>query len=168
MLPVRRHDLKFRCDAIACPGNCQGQPLNKIYDAYLYSADYTSSVQQSAPHISTFKSRLKTMKFFVSLLSILGPAVVGVMGASVRDIPVLSDYDKLFQLCEGGGENSVSSSHTILPLTYLYISQYVGVRYQNNKYVTYNFGDCYPYRLLNGNLAEMAVFCKAATCYNNP
>ena len=108
------------------------------------------------------------MKFFVSLLSILAPAVVGVMGASVRDIPVLSNYDKLFQLCEGGGENSVSSSHTILPPTYLYISQYVGVRYQNNQYKTYNFDQCYPYELPNGDLAQMAVFCKAATCYSNP
>ena len=110
------------------------------------------------------------MKFFVSLLSILAPAVVGVMGSSIGNIPVDVDkeYPKLLKLCQDAGANSVSSSHAILPITNLYISQYVGVLYQNDEYKTYNFGDCYPYQLANGNLAEMAVFCKATTCNSNP
>ena len=110
------------------------------------------------------------MQFFVSLLSVLTPAVVGVMGASIGNIPVDVDkeYPKLLKLCQDAGAKSVSSSHTILPITNLYISQYVGVLYQNDEYKTYNFGDCYPYQLSNGNLAEMAVFCKTTTCNSNP
>ena len=104
------------------------------------------------------------MKFFASLLSIIAPAVVGVMGASIGNIPIDVVTAKLLKLCEDAGADSVSSSHPIFPLTYPYISQYVGVLYQNNQYVTYNFGQCYPYQLLNGNIAEVAVFCKAATC----
>ncbi|EDR00327.1 uncharacterized protein LACBIDRAFT_334268 [Laccaria bicolor S238N-H82] len=96
-----------------------------------------------------------TMKFFVSLLSILSPAVVGVMGALIGPLNIppdaLSEYFKLFKLCEDAGANS-----------------YVGVLYQNDQYVTYKFGQCYPYQLSNGNLAKMAVFCKSSTCNNNP
>lgn len=95
------------------------------------------------------------MKFFVSLLSILSPAVVGVMGALIGPLNIppdaLSEYFKLFKLCEDAGANS-----------------YVGVLYQNDQYVTYKFGQCYPYQLSNGNLAKMAVFCKSSTCNNNP
>jgi hypothetical protein len=55
--------------------------LNKIYDAYLYNF-------LRSKHTPTFKSKLDAMKVFVSLLAILAPAVVGVMGALVRDIPL--------------------------------------------------------------------------------
>ncbi|KIK05313.1 hypothetical protein K443DRAFT_360555 [Laccaria amethystina LaAM-08-1] len=91
------------------------------------------------------------MKVFVSLLAILAPAVVGVMGALVRDIPVVSESAKLLKLCQDGGANS-----------------YVGVLYQKGQSVTYNFNQCYPYQLAKDNLAKMAVFCKATTCFSNP
>ncbi|TFK32213.1 hypothetical protein BDQ12DRAFT_728870 [Crucibulum laeve] len=63
----------------------------------------------------------------------------------------ISDYLYLLHLCENGGPNA-----------------YVGVRYQGiNNYRTFNFGECYPYKI-DENLAEQAVFCKTVTCYNNP
>ncbi|KDR77816.1 hypothetical protein GALMADRAFT_1326777 [Galerina marginata CBS 339.88] len=67
-------------------------------------------------------------------------------------LDLVPDYFKLFKLCNNGGDNS-----------------YVGVLYQDGSYVTYNFGQCYPYELSDGTtLAKMAVFCKTSTCFNNP
>jgi hypothetical protein len=44
--------------------------------------------------------------------------------------------------------------------------QYVAVLYANTPdFVTYEKKQCYPYTL-NGNLAQMAVFCEEVTCYN--
>ncbi|KAH7397766.1 hypothetical protein BKA64DRAFT_47275 [Cadophora sp. MPI-SDFR-AT-0126] len=46
---------------------------------------------------------------------------------------------------------------------------YVAVRYEDvASPVTYDFNECYPYELAGGELAQVAVFCKSATCYNNP
>ncbi|KAG4440492.1 hypothetical protein IFR05_004027 [Cadophora sp. M221] len=44
----------------------------------------------------------------------------------------------------------------------------IGLKYEGISLpVSFDFGECYPYELLAG-LAQVAVFCKAATCYNNP
>lgn len=100
---------------------------------------------------------------FSTILPILITA--GLISAQV---PVLSEYDKLFKLCEDGGANSVSdiAFNKLIILDSL-PQKYVGVQYANGYTTTFQFGKCYPYSI-NGVLAQMAVFCKAATCYNNP
>ncbi|CAA7266134.1 unnamed protein product [Cyclocybe aegerita] len=86
-------------------------------------------------------------KFFHPLTLLLA-AASAVFGAPQNIDPI--EYFKLLYLCEDGGPNT-----------------YVAVRYQGNQYTTFEYNQCYPYEI-SGNLAEMAVFCKSATCYNNP
>ncbi|KAH9480034.1 hypothetical protein JR316_0006631 [Psilocybe cubensis] len=62
----------------------------------------------------------------------------------------LAEYTKLFALCENGGSET-----------------YVGVRFGDDYYTTFDYNACYPYKI-NGKVASQAVFCKASTCYNNP
>lgn len=51
----------------------------------------------------------------------------------------------------------------------LILRKYVAVRYETvASPVTYDFNECYPYQLPAGELAQVAVFCKSTTCYNNP
>lgn len=45
--------------------------------------------------------------------------------------------------------------------------KYVGVKYKDGYTTTFEFGQCYPYSI-GGSVAQMAVFCKSVTCYNNP
>ncbi|KAF9034315.1 hypothetical protein BJ165DRAFT_1512903 [Panaeolus papilionaceus] len=86
---------------------------------------------------------MKLSLTFLATLAVLSSPVMG-------QIPVLSEYQKLWNLCVAGGDNT-----------------YVGVRYAGGNYKTFAFNECYPYEV-SGNLAEMAVFCKSVTCYNNP
>jgi len=82
------------------------------------------------------------MKFSLSILSLA--TVTGVSA-------VLTEYVKLLNLCKNGGSNS-----------------YVGVEYESGFTTTYDYNQCYPYSINNGDLAQMAVFCKSVTCYSNP
>jgi hypothetical protein len=46
--------------------------------------------------------------------------------------------------------------------------QYVVVYYQgDDKVFTYAYGACYPYTVMS-ELAQLAVFCRTAVCYNFP
>ena len=45
--------------------------------------------------------------------------------------------------------------------------QYVGVLYDGGLTTSFDYGECYPYEI-DGNLAQMAVFCKSVTCESNP
>ncbi|KAJ3497908.1 hypothetical protein NLJ89_g10287 [Agrocybe chaxingu] len=89
---------------------------------------------------------MKSKIFFP--LALLFATASTVFGAPQSVDP--TEYLKLLHLCNKGGSNA-----------------YVAVRYQGNYYTTFKYNQCYPYEI-SGNLAEMAVFCKSATCYNNP
>ncbi|KAF8184236.1 hypothetical protein BJ912DRAFT_1144658 [Pholiota molesta] len=65
-------------------------------------------------------------------------------------VPVEGTYAELYNLCESKGSQS-----------------YVGVLYADGTKKTFNFGECYPYAY-GPVLAQQAVFCKGATCENNP
>jgi len=82
------------------------------------------------------------MKLSLSVFSVL--ATIGLTSA------VITDYLELYDLCESGGPDV-----------------YVGVRYEGPVYKTFSYNQCYPYEV-DGHLAQMAVFCKSVTCYNNP
>jgi len=46
--------------------------------------------------------------------------------------------------------------------------KYVAVYYQDSTVPTlFEYGKCYPYEI-NEKLAQFAVFCRPATCYDNP
>jgi len=62
-------------------------------------------------------------------------------------IPLLPEYITLNKLCLDAGPNA-----------------YVGVLYQGNVQVTYDYGECYPYKLPDDEAAQMAVFCKTVSC----
>jgi len=85
------------------------------------------------------------MRFSLLILSALATAT-----RVLADVPVLTEYDILYQLCEAGGDDV-----------------YVGVLYEGGQTTTFSFDECYPYEL-GGEDAEMAVFCKSVTCYSNP
>ncbi|KDQ50682.1 hypothetical protein JAAARDRAFT_211597 [Jaapia argillacea MUCL 33604] len=87
------------------------------------------------------------MKLIQSLLALLSTAYL----VSSAGVPVVTEYATLYSACEAGGSNV-----------------YVAVQYANTpKIALYSYDECYPYEV-NGNLAEMAVFCKSVTCENNP
>ncbi|KAF4612554.1 hypothetical protein D9613_012730 [Agrocybe pediades] len=85
-----------------------------------------------------------------SIISFVASASISILHATGASVPT-EEITKLRELCEAGGD-----------------STYVGVRYQGDFYTTYAFNQCYPYSLPDGRLAELAVFCKSATCENNP
>ncbi|KAJ7200630.1 hypothetical protein GGX14DRAFT_372123 [Mycena pura] len=92
---------------------------------------------------------------FLSYLAGLSIAAVSVaaLGLPPLNVPLnlVPEYLKLLAMCNNGPPNT-----------------YVAVLYAGtNDYATFAFGQCYPYRI-DGVLAEMAVFCKAVTCYDNP
>ncbi|PPQ71557.1 hypothetical protein CVT24_006438 [Panaeolus cyanescens] len=138
------------CKSVTCYGhpklNCTGGavppvPIHIANGALLTNAgDFVQLIGQGP--LSSESTRMKFTLTFVAL-STLASSAFG-------QIPVLSEYVKLFQLCQAGGENT-----------------YVGVRYAGGNYKTFAFNECYPY-VVDGNNAEMAVFCKGVTCYNNP
>ncbi|CZS96666.1 uncharacterized protein RCO7_04776 [Rhynchosporium graminicola] len=79
------------------------------------------------------------------------PTVVGFIGINAVN-STLVQIAELAEYCR-----------TVSPNTY------VAVYYQNIATpITYDFGQCYPYQLASGALAEVAVFCKTTTCYGNP
>ncbi|KAJ7247489.1 hypothetical protein C8J57DRAFT_1080878 [Mycena rebaudengoi] len=91
------------------------------------------------------------MKFisYLAGLTIGAVSVAALPQLNLPDDPV-TEYLKLLNMCKA------ASSTT-----------YVAVRYAGPIYTTFSFGECYPYQI-NENLAQVAVFCKAVTCYNNP
>ncbi|KIM38348.1 hypothetical protein M413DRAFT_447838 [Hebeloma cylindrosporum] len=86
----------------------------------------------------------------VNLSSYGGFVLAFLLPGDTIPLGILPEYLKLLKLCKDAGDNA-----------------YVGVLYQGGNEVTFNFNTCYPYSI-DGKLAEMAVFCKAATCYSNP
>ncbi|PPQ71632.1 hypothetical protein CVT26_010593 [Gymnopilus dilepis] len=89
------------------------------------------------------------MKWSTSILC-LSAVAVGAF-ASPQGVPVLSEYTRLWNVCEAGEPNS-----------------YVGVQYADGFVTTFNYGECYPYELPVHGVAAMAVFCKSVTCESNP
>ncbi|KAL2069561.1 hypothetical protein VTL71DRAFT_14240 [Oculimacula yallundae] len=86
------------------------------------------------------------MKFQYAVATMIG--IINLGGAT----PILTQIGQLKEVCKTVGPNT-----------------YVAVYYQGvTTPVTYDFNQCYPYQLASGALAEVAVFCKWATCYNNP
>ncbi|KAF7344172.1 hypothetical protein MVEN_01707600 [Mycena venus] len=93
------------------------------------------------------------MKFisYIAGLTIGAVSVAALPDLNLPDFDLVTEYAKLLQMCNAGPLNT-----------------YAAVRYAGlNNYETFAFGECYPYRI-NGSLAQMAVFCKSVTCYNNP
>lgn len=84
---------------------------------------------------------------------------------------IIPGYQELYDLCTSGGPNVVSTHYNAFKKDRDYSPvvrcQYVGVRYAGKVYKTFSYNECYPYEV-DGHLAEMAVFCKSATCYDNP
>ncbi|KAH9219938.1 hypothetical protein DL95DRAFT_456847 [Leptodontidium sp. 2 PMI_412] len=73
------------------------------------------------------------------------------MGLSNATLDLLATIAELKAYCTTVGPNT-----------------YVAVRYEGIVLpVSFDFGQCYPYELPAG-LAQVAVFCKTTTCYNNP
>ncbi|KAF8993282.1 hypothetical protein BDQ17DRAFT_1253045 [Cyathus striatus] len=78
------------------------------------------------------------------------PADVLLLGFPTIPLELVPEYVKLYNMCQ----DSVDGT-------------YVAVRYGDNNYTTFKYNQCYQY-VIDGNKAEMAVFCKSVTCYNNP
>ncbi|KAF9476402.1 hypothetical protein BDN70DRAFT_951505 [Pholiota conissans] len=94
------------------------------------------------------------MRCYLSFLA--GIFAYGIMKGSAQlplpgSIPIVGIYKQLYDLCENAGPQA-----------------YVGVLYGNDSYyMTFNYTDCYPYRIDNEQAKE-AVFCRAATCFSHP
>ncbi|KAJ7330846.1 hypothetical protein DFH08DRAFT_708679 [Mycena albidolilacea] len=94
------------------------------------------------------------MKFisYIAGLSIYAASVAALPSLNLPDFDPLTEYAKLLKMCKED----------------LNRNTYVAVRYAGpDNYKTFAFEECYPYKI-DGTLAQMAVFCKSATCYNNP
>jgi len=106
--------------------------------------------------LSWYNVPLYTMKGLITFFTALLAAGVSTVTADTPPIPNLPPsliplYHDLYDRCEAAGKNS-----------------YVGVFYAGNTgYKTFNHGECYSYEV-NGDLAQMAVFCKSVTCVDNP
>ncbi|KAF8993281.1 hypothetical protein BDQ17DRAFT_1331771 [Cyathus striatus] len=79
------------------------------------------------------------------------PADVLLPGFPTIPLKLIPEYVKLYNMCQDSNINGT----------------YVAVRYGDNDYTTFKYNQCYPYAI-DGNEAEMAVFCKSVTCYSNP
>ncbi|KAJ7473072.1 hypothetical protein B0H11DRAFT_1728992 [Mycena galericulata] len=88
---------------------------------------------------------------YLAGLTIGAVSVAALPQLNIPDFNPVTEYVKLLQMCNDGPPNT-----------------YVAVRYAGpDNYATFAFEQCYPYRI-NGVLAQMAVFCKSVTCYDNP
>jgi len=70
-------------------------------------------------------------------------------------------YNELLELCNRGGEDTVSSQLGTKCTSFHVTLQTVAVRYAANEDTAYKYGECCPYEG-----ATMAVWCKSASCYS--
>jgi len=86
------------------------------------------------------------------LLSLFFAFAAILEAASISSTPfgAISEYVKLYKLCED------ASSQTC-----------VAARYGDDYYKTFEYGACFSTEV-EGKRLQTSVFCKSATCYDNP